>query len=246
MGKSEILNALAAHNIQHDKVKVFMAKPEEENKKTYKLLAGKVVGRVFHDPKKPFDYEAFDRAGEILQGNLSMVNLYQHLGWDSLKQDIVAAVAWGAKVVFIDPITNLTNGMPAADANVKLQEVAQEISAMALDLGFVAHLFCHLKAPEGDIQLDIRKKKYEKGEYIGLGNCPHERGGTINSAQFAGSRSMMRSCNYMIGIEGNKDETLDPYVRNQRNIRILEDREFGEVGTFPIRWDPETSLFHEV
>lgn len=50
----------------------------------------------------------------------------------------------------------------------------------------------------------------------------------------------------MIGIEGNKDENLESFVRNQRNIRILEDREFGEVGTFPLRWDQKTSLFHEI
>lgn len=244
--KSEVLNAIAAHNIDKDGVKVFMAKPEEENKKTYKLLAGKVVGSVFHDPKIPFDEEAFDRAGEILRNNLAMVNLYQHLGWDSLKQDIAAAVAWGAKVVFIDPITNLTNGMPAADANVKLQEVAQDISAMAMDLGFVAHLFCHLKAPEGNIQLDARRKSYSQGNYIGLGNCPHELGGSISSAQFAGSRSMMRSCNYMIGIEGNKDEELEEGIRNVRRIRLLEDREFGEVGSVNVRWNRENGQFAEI
>lgn len=246
MGKSEVLNAMAAHFIEEDGAKVFMAKPEENNKKTYKMIASKLTGKIFHDPKVAFDSSAYDKAGEILRGKLTMVNLYQNLTWESLKQDIVAAVAWGAKAVFIDPITNLTNGMPAADANTKLQEVAQEISAMALDHNFSAFLFCHLKAPEGDLGMDIRKKQYEKGNYIGLGNCPHEKGGTINSSQFAGSRAMMRSCNYMVGIEGNKDESLDESVRNTRNIRILEDREFGEVGTFPIRWDKSTGLFHEL
>lgn len=246
MGKSEILNALAAHHIVEDNVKVFMAKPEEANKKSYKMIAGKVTGNVFHDPKVQFDYDAYDRAGKVLSGHLAMVNLYQHLGWESLQQDILAAVEWGAKAVFIDPITNLTNGMAASDANTQLQAVAQEISAMALDHGFVAHLFCHLKAPEGDLQLEVRKKRYEKGQYIGIGNCPHEKGGIINSSQFAGSRAMMRSCNYMIGIEGNKDDALSEHVRNTRHIRLLEDREFGEAGVFPVQWSRETSLFSEI
>ena len=54
MGKSELLNALAAHFIQEHNVPVFMAKPEESNIKTYKLLANKIAGTVFHDPDREF------------------------------------------------------------------------------------------------------------------------------------------------------------------------------------------------
>lgn len=203
-----------------------MAKPEEANKKTYKLLAGKIEGKVFHDPTREFDYDAYDRAGEKLEGKLALVNLYQHLGWESLESDIRAAAAWGAKVIFIDPITNLTNGMESGAANVALQQYAQEASAMALDLDVVIFLFCHLKAPsQGD---------------------SHEMGGHVLSTQFAGSRAMMRSCNYMLGLEGNKDPELDPYERNQRTLVLLEDREFGEVGRFPLYWDSKTQLFNEM
>jgi twinkle protein len=245
MGKSEFVNALAAHFIKEHDVKVFMAKPEESNVKSYKLLAGKVVGRVFHDPKREFDYEAYDKAGEILEDRVAMVNLYQHLGWETLRQDIISAVEWGAKVVFIDPITNLTNGENAGDANTKLQEIAQELAAMAMDHKIVIFIFCHLKAPEGNITKEKREKLYHDGKYIGIGNCPHEFGGDIYSSQFAGSRAMMRSCNLMIGLEGNKDPELSDEVRNIRNIKLLEDREFGETGTFPIYWNRETTIFQE-
>lgn len=245
MGKSEIVNAIGAHLIKEHDCKIFMAKPEEANVKSYKLLAGKLVGSVFHDPKREFDYEAYDRAGEILKDKLALVNLYQHMGWESLKADIIAAVEWGAEAVFIDPITNLTNGENAGDANSKLQEIAQELSAMAMDYQIVIFIFCHLKAPEGNITKEKREKFYHDGKYIGLGNCPHEYGGDIYSTQFAGSRAMMRSCNLMIGIEGNKDDDLPLEVRNMRQIKLLEDREFGEVGTFPIYWNKETTLFSE-
>lgn len=245
MGKSEIVNALAAHFMNECGIKVFMAKPEEANVKSYKLLAGKLVGRVFHDPKREFDYEAYDRAGEILKDRVAMVNLFQHLGWESLKSDIISAVEWGAKAVFIDPITNLTNGENAGDANSKLQEIAQELSSMAVDYNIVIFIFCHLKAPEGMITQEKREKFYHDGKYIGIGNCAHEAGGIIYSNQFAGSRAMMRSCNLMLGVEGNKDDDLPEEVRNIRHIRLLEDREFGEVGTFPIYWNKETSLFKE-
>jgi len=246
MGKSELLNELGAHFIKNHGVKVFMAKPEEANKKTYKLLAGKIVGKVFHDPDRDFDFNAYDDAGAVLYGKLGMVNLYQHLGWESLKADIYAAAGWGAKVIFIDPITNLTNGMEAAAANIKLQEIAQELAAMALDLNVVVFIFVHLKAPENNISKDARLKSYKDGKYIGLGNCPHELGGDVSSNQFAGSRAMMRSCNYMLALKGNKDAILNDHIRNIRELELLEDREFGEVGNFPLYWNRNTTHFEEL
>jgi twinkle protein len=63
MGKSEVVNALGAHFIKKHGLNVFMAKPEENNKKTYKLVLGKIVGKFFHDPKKPFDMDAYEEAG---------------------------------------------------------------------------------------------------------------------------------------------------------------------------------------
>jgi len=246
MGKSELLNELAAHFIETHGVKVFMAKPEENNKKTYKLLAGKIARKVFHDPEVDFDYDAYDKAGEVLKDHLSMVNLYQHLGWTSLKQDIMEAAAWGAKAMFIDPITNMVNGVDSGEANTLLAGIAQELSAMAMDLNVVIFIFCHLKAPEGNLSKDQRQNKYGQQKYTNLGNCPHELGGDVLSAQFAGSRAMMRSCNYMIGLEGNKDDTLPEEIRNTRVLRILEDREFGEVCSVPIYWNRNTTRFVEV
>jgi len=208
-------------------------------------MAGKIVGKIFHDPKIEFDYDAYDRAGEVLKGRLSMVNLYQHLGWETLKADIYAAAAWGAKVIFIDPITNLTNGLSAADANVKLQEISQELAAMALDLKIVVFIFVHLKAHEGNITGEARIKKYADQKYIGLGNCPHELGGDVASNQFAGSRAMMRSCNLMLALEGNKDPNLPEPVRNMRNLKLLEDREFGQSGNFPLYWNSHDGQFKQ-
>lgn len=226
-GKSEVVNTLAAHFIKNYGLKVFLVKPEESNKKTYKLVAGKFEGKFFHDPEKEFDMDAYNRAGEAMKDHLFMLNLYQHVGWDSLKEDIRhACTVEGCKVVMIDPITNLTNGMDAASANVKLQEIAQELSAMALDLDVLIFIFCHLRNPDA--------------------GPPHERGGEVLSSQFAGSRAMARSCNLMLGLEGNRDPNLSPEERNMRTLVLLEDREFGEVGRFKLYWDNRTGLFNEV
>lgn len=224
--KSEVVDTIGAHLIKEHGWKILMAKPEQANKKTYKMMAGKIVGRIFHDPNVRFDEEAYNRAGEVLHGKLGMLNLYQHLGWESLKDDIGEAVANGVQAVFIDPITNLTNGMNPSEANTKLQEIAQELAAMALDLNIVIFIFCHLRNPDG--------------------GPDHDRGGKVLTSQFAGSRAMGRSCNYMFGIEGNKDPELSIEERNLRQLVLLDDREFGEAGVQQLYWDKNTTLFNEI
>lgn len=226
MGKSEVVNALARHFIVEHGLKVFLAKPEEANRMTWKKMLGKCVGSVFHDPKVEFDYNEYDRAVGMVGDNLLMLNLWQHVGWDTLRSDIVSAAKDGAKVIFIDPITNLINNVGSAEADTMLKSIAQELSAMAKDLDIAIFIFCHLKAP--------------------LSGEPHERGGKVQSNQFAGSRAMMRSCNYMIGLEGNKDPDLHVNERNIRRLVLLEDREFGEVGVIRLFWDKNTQLFNEM
>lgn len=247
MGKSEVVNALGAHFIEHDGVKVFMAKPEEANNKTYKMMASKLTGKIFHDPKRDFDEKAYDRAGLILNGNLALLNLYQTMSWEDLEKDIQEAVVnWGAKAVFIDPLTPLTNGMAASAANEKLQEITGGLSVMSKDLEFASFIFCHLKAPDGSMSHEKREKEYALGNYTGFMNCPHEFGGKIFSSQFTGGRSMMRSCNYMFGLEGNKDEKIPENLKDMRRFVICEDREYGEVGGVDLFWNRETGLFKEV
>lgn len=224
MGKSEIVDAIGEHLMRVHNWKILVAKPEQSNLITYKKAAGKVAGRVFHDPKVEFDEEAYDKAGEVLADRLAMINLYQHLDWKTLKEDIRAAVAEGVKAVFIDPITNLVNGESAGEANAKLQEIAQELSAMALDLDIVVFVMCHLRNPESGPE--------------------HTLGGKVLASQFAGSRAMSRSCNYMWGIEGNKDAPEEE--RNIRHIVLIEDREFGETGSCSLYWSRATGLFSEI
>lgn len=226
MGKSELVKTLIAHFITTHQLKVFAACPEEANKFTYQQVVGKVAGHIFHDPDRPFNYEAYDEASKVICDNLCLLDVYQHVGWDSLRADIMSAAAEECKAIFIDPITNLVNGVPAADANTVLQSIAQDLAAIAKDLNLIIFIFCHLKAPEA--------------------GPPHERGGKVLSAQFAGSRAMMRSCHAMYGLEGNKDPDLEEEERNIRRLVILEDRQFGASGGVYLYWDKNTGLFNEM
>ena len=227
MGKSDLLNALVVHFIVKHKIHVLVAKPEEGLVWTAKHMAGKAVGSIMYDSDIPIDPVAVDKAAELIEDRLHMVEQYQELSWNVLKQDILDAVHEnGVKLVMIDPITNLVLGMPASDANTMLGAIAQDAAMLAKDQNISIWFFAHLNAPK-------------VGE-------PHERGGTVYSHQFSGSRSMMRSTQYMLGLEGNKDPNLPEEQRNLRQLVMLEDRQYGSSGVVSLYWDKNTGLFNEI
>lgn len=227
LGKSEMVNAIAADLIKTHDLKVMLAKPEEAINKTYKMLLSKIVGRVFHDPKIEFDEEAYERGGEIIRDRVCMLDLYQNIVWESLKQDIITAKSLDVSAVFIDPITNLTNGMSSSEVNSFLTGFSQEIATLTKDLDIITFMFCHLNKPA-------------------KGKLAWDRGGQATTADFAGSSAMARSCNYAFSLEGNKDPDLSEYERNTRKLVLLADREFGESGYVNLFWNRSTSLFTEI
>lgn len=227
LGKSELVNTIGEHMIVHHQLPVLFCKPEEDKVKTYQMLVGKAAGRIFHDPNIEFDEEAFDRAEPLIGDRAIIIDNYQFVDWDNLKDDIRYAVnSEGVKDIMIDPVTCFTNGMSASDTNEFLVGWAAELAAMAKDLGFTSYIFCHLKAPQNGL--------------------PHERGGEVLSTQFTGSRAMMRSCHMMVGLEGNKDPELPPEERNIRKLKILEDRNLGASGVVKLYWNYKTGVFEEM
>ena len=55
---------------------------------------------------------------------------------------------------------------------------------------------------------------------------------------------MMRACYYMIGIE--RDKTVDdPIERNTSSFVLLEDRAFGNVGSFDVYYNRDTGDYLE-
>lgn len=227
MGKSELVNDIAKHLIVEHGCPVLLCKPEEDKAETYRRLVGKVAGRIFHDPEIEFDEQAFIEGDKLIGDKALIVDNYQFVNWDNLKDDIRYAVNnEGVHDIIIDPVTCFTNGMSAADTNEFLVGWAAELASMAKDMSFTSYIFCHLKAPDY--------------------GPPHERGGQVLSTQFTGSRAMMRSCHLMIGLEGNKDPELPLQERNIRKLKILEDRNFGSTGIVKLYWDHRTGLFNEM
>lgn len=226
MGKSELVNDIAKHLIIEHNLPVLLCKPEEDKAESYRRLLGKAANRIFHDPDIEFDEEAFLEADKLVGDKAIIVDNYQFVNWDNLKDDVRYVVNnEGVHDVIIDPVTCFTAGMSASETNEFLIQWAAELASMAKDLDFTSYIFCHLKAPDG---------------------IPHERGGEVLSTQFTGSRAMMRSCHLMVGLEGNKNPDLPVEERNIRKLKILEDRNFGSTGVIKLYWDYHNGSFNEM
>lgn len=250
MGKSEWLNQLVEHIIVVEKTKVAVFKFEEENKITCQKVAGKRYHKDFTNAEKVmypqgdgtfkdiwgnevhegmrgyFQQDELIEATDSVGDNIIYYNNYGRAVWDEVKGAIRHAVlVEGCLDIFIDPITRLVQGMSASDANVELERFSDEISKLAKELGFTYYCFCHLNKPES--------------------GKPHEFGGQVQSAQFAGSRAMMRNTYYMIGIERSKDPELSLKQRNTSYFVILDDRKHGRSGKFAVFYDIDTGDYLE-
>lgn len=254
-GKSEWANKLIQHIVETEKnslgeqQKVAVFKFEEQPDVTVKKVAGKFFKKDFSNPEKVlfideegrehdiwgddilyrntyFTQEELDYAVDTVGNNLVMYNNYGRCHWDELKGAIRHAVlVEHIEDIIIDPVTRLTSGMTASEANAELERFADEISKMSKDLGFTYYCFCHLKAPSQGV--------------------PHEFGGKVLSSQFTGSRSMMRAAYYMLGIERNKDPELTEKEINTSHLIILDDRKHGRTGRIPMFYDSDTGDYIE-
>lgn len=250
IGKSEFVNKFCEHVKVTEGKKVALFKFEEEPEITCKKVAGKIYKKDFTNPEKVifvqedgtlldvygnkipenkrgyFTPEELEKAVDEVGDNLIYYNNYGACSWDVVKGAIRHAVlVEGVEDVILDPISRMVQGLSPSDTNTALEVFADEISKMAKDLGFTYYCFCHLKAPEN--------------------GKPHERGGKVLSHQFTGSRAMMRSCYYMLGIERNKDPSLPSKEQNTSLFVLLEDRKYGRSGQFPVFYDIDTGDYAE-
>lgn len=250
MGKSELLNQMVEYITGVEKAKAAVFKFEEENEITCKKIAGKRYHKdfvnaekvmipqedgtyrdiwgdeVFEGQRGYFKQEELIAATDEVGDSVIYYNNYGRAVWDELKGAIRhAVIVEGCEDIFIDPITRLVQGMSASEANQELERFSDEISKLAKELGFTYYCFCHLNKPEA--------------------GKPHEFGGQVQSAQFAGSRAMMRNTYYMWGIERNKDPELPMKQRNTSWFVILDDRKHGRAGKFPVFYDIDTGDYLE-
>lgn len=225
MGKSDIKNELIVHFCKQG-MHVTAFDLEYSYKNTGKLLASKAASKPLHRPDSGVTKEEIKEALEPLSGRLS---LYKHKGsrdWDEIKSYIRHSVITNnSKLVMLDPITALVAHLSSSEANDMLNTIFSDLSAMSQELDFTTIYYAHLNPPKT--------------------GASHERGGKVNESQMTGSRAMMKWSTHIWGLEGTKDPDLPEHERNVRKMVLLKDREYGNVGSFYLYYDKETTRLLE-
>lgn len=230
-GKSKWLTRMVRHIIENDGTPTFLVSFEKSPAQVVKEIAGEMVNQIFTKPDGDFTQEELEDAISLIKDHLilfdaSFTDVGQSNMWDRLKPAIRHAVlVMGSKDVFIDPITQLTDGMTSSETETELRRFSNELAGMAKDLGFFYYCFAHLKEPD-------------KGK-------THEEGGFVKVAQFRGSRAMAEKTKLMLGIIRNQYAD-DPVERNTSTHWLLLNSGFGKTGHYDVYYDDETGEFDEV
>jgi twinkle protein len=233
-GKTEWKNQMSEYIIKEEGRKIFVCAFEQSPGIIVKGVAGKIKHKQFHNPEHvdqgKFNQDTLNEAVEELRDKLIIFRAsFSDVGtgnmWDRLKPAIRhAVVVEGVKDVFIDPITQLTDGMTPSETETELRRFSNEIQGMAQDLGFFYYCFAHLKEPQT--------------------GKTHEEGGSIKVAQFRGSRAMAEKTKFMLGIIRNQYAD-DEMERNTSTFHLLLNSGFGKAGKFDVYYDMETGAYLE-
>ena len=231
MGKSTFFHKLIAHTIQCKQGRSGMLMLEEPPGKTAKLLATHMHHKRFNRPDGSFDQAELSKAIDDLNDHVWLCD-HRHImlglkdGWAEIKQTIRhMAIVEGCQHIIIDPMSALVSQMDTSEANIFLNGAMADLAALAEQLQVAIYYGSHLNVP-----------KFGK---------PHEEGGRVMESQFTGSRAMIKWSQYILGLEGNKQEE-NAMLKNVRWLRLLKDREYGNTGNFPLWYDSNSGDFIEV
>jgi len=227
IGKTNWAKELQSYlvNVHNLPVGVFML--EEALGRTLKGIAGKFAGIPFHKPDAVFTQEQLRTAIENLEGKVSLFR-HDKVGteWDVIKPAMIYMVeGQGIKHIFLDNLTVMVAHLNPAEGNAEINRIAKEIAHLTQKHDFTIYGFSHLNPPAT--------------------GADHEHGGRVHERQFTGSRGLMRFGQYMLGIERNKDPELSEAERNRSHLVLLKDRDYGNVGRFPIDYSSKTDQYLE-
>lgn len=229
VGKTEFFHELAYHisAIQNRPIGLFLL--EEAPQRTLRILAGRALNKPLHRPDIEVDERMVREKLEQFSREKERVFCFDHKGsrdWDTIfTQCKYLAAVHGVRSFFIDPLTAIISHEENTDR--ALHKLMDDMSILRDRHGCAVFFSSHLNEPPRD-------------------KVPHEEGGRVKEAHFAGSRAMIRFSNYIFALERNKQDP-DIVQRNTTTFRVLKDREFGTASgeTFEIYYDSTTGRYLE-
>tara|TARA_R110000823_G_scaffold201784_2_gene332666 strand:- start:1405 stop:3093 length:1689 start_codon:yes stop_codon:yes gene_type:complete len=226
-GKSIFKTMLVHHLISHHKRPVGVYDLEVHPRNTIKQIASHEAGVNFLRPDVEYEDDVLLKSLEIFNSKLYLYDRTGSRDWDDIKSCIVEQhLLDGVCEFFIDPLTALISRFDSSSANDKLNEIMTDIADLVNLYPITIFLFSHVNSPKT--------------------GKSHEEGGRILSSQFTGSRSMERWGHIGLGLERDRSDSCPEDKVNVSKIVLLFDRDFGNSGSFELRYDPDTTRYLEM
>lgn len=230
IGKTEFFHELIYHLAITQKQSTAVFLLEEAPQRTVKILAGKHLNLPLHKPDTHVDSGRVEEAIKAFHSPSELVYVFDHKGsrdWETIyTQCKYLAAVQGVRNIIIDPLTAIISHEENTDR--ALHKLMADMAVLTQAPYNCAVFFSsHLNEPPRD-------------------KVPHEEGGRVKEAHFAGSRAMIRFSNYVFALERNKQDP-DVVQRNTTTFRVLKDRDFGTATgeTFEIYYDTTTGRYLE-
>lgn len=231
IGKTELFHELIHHicNTEEKPIGVFLL--EEAPQRTIRIIAGKYLNTPLHRPDVECNQQDVESAIAQLHQPTEKLYIFDHKGsrdWDTIySQCKYLASVHGVRDLIIDPLTAIISHEENTDR--ALHKLMADMAVLTQEpYNCRAYYSSHLNEPPRD-------------------RIPHEEGGRVKEAHFAGSRAMIRFSNYIFALERNKQDP-DIVQRNTTTFRVLKDRDFGQATgeTFEIYYDQATGRYQEL
>lgn len=228
IGKTEFVTEVFCHLIEKYRINVGVLSFEQSPEKTYRRVIGKFLKKRIHVPGVVYDKEKAREIGkDILDKKLYCYERAGAVSWENVRRKIIYYVkGLDCKVIVIDNLSNIAAKFDK-DERRGIDMAMLEMQELARTLHIPIFLVCHVTP-------DKTKKAIEEG-------------GRIRITDARGSSGIGNHSDYVFGLE--RDTTSeDRDVRSLLIVRILKDKEFGELRgcTFFISYNFETGCLEEI
>lgn len=212
IGKSTLAREIAYHLHQTHGLTIGNVYLEESTKKTaqgYIAIHNNVPLGSLRADKDILTAEAWDRSlAEVIQTRMFFYDHFGSLDSDNLLNKLrFMAVSLEVDFIVLDHISIVVSGQDGSgDERKDIDRLMTKLRSLVEETGVGIIAIVHLRQPEGK---------------------PHEEGGRVTLSQLRGSGSLKQLSDNVIAMERNQQDAED---KNKSAIRILKNREFGDVG----------------
>lgn len=243
MGKSTLCREIGYYLRKAHQVRVGNVYLEEQAKKTmqaYIALDNNVPLPELRTDPDVISMEAWEKSKQELVDESVFYNHFGSLKSEKLINEMrYMNTREGCDFIILDHISLVVSGMDEGRGGERkdIDKLMTQLAAFVTVTGCHIIAVVHLKRRNGFVKKD-------KDGNIDRENAPYNRGGRISLDDLRGSAGLEQMAFNIIAVEGDQDDEAPDATPNTRWLRVLKNREWGDLGMADyLHYDKKTGRF---